>query len=288
MEITVIMTVYNGSAFLAEAIRSVIGQTAPPSEFIIADDGSTDDSAQIAESYASSNPQFPIRVLRFPHRGVCAARNAVLREVKSEWLFNLDADNRIDPDFLEKITAFVSARSDDPKFAFAYPDRVTFGEYTQLRKAEDFEIEKFKTRNLADSNSAMRTDLVRSFGFDPEFDKGWQDYDLFLSMSRAGYRGAAFRSSPLRYRIHRGSKTAQNDRSELMRKMTEKHKGFWTNEEAEKIRAEYSPEAMLRFRLFELLWAKRYGAMILFALKCLFFKPRVFFSKNGIPKLFKK
>ena len=57
--VSVLIPCYNRAAYLGEAIDSALNQTHPPLEVIVVDDGSTDDSAAIAESYGS-----PVRVLR--------------------------------------------------------------------------------------------------------------------------------------------------------------------------------------------------------------------------------
>ena len=286
MEISVIIPAYNAEAFLSTAVKSILAQTAPPIELIVADDGSTDGTAAIAESFACAPAPFPIRVLRLPHQGLCSTRIPLINEAKGEWIFNLDADNWIEPDFLEKIAVFVTENAAlDKNFAFAYPDRLTFGDYVQLRKAEEFELAKFKYRNIVDMNCVFRTDVARRFGFDPTFSNGWVDYDFFLTLAENGFIGKAFHGSPLHYCVHSNSITAGADRCERMRKMTAKHNKFWSPEEAEEVCKLYSPEAMMRYRLFELFWAKRYGAMMAFAAKCLFTRHRVFFSKDGIPKL---
>jgi len=294
MDLSVIIPVYNGEAFLPDAIGSVVAQTRRPAELLVGDDGSTDRSAEVAELFAGVGTGSPgrlhptnIRVLRLPHRGVCATRNELFAEAKGRWVFNLDADNKLEPDFLEKICAFIEEKeAADPKFAFAYPDRLTFGDYVQMRVGEEFGLEKFKRGNIADMNCAVRADVVRKFGFDPEFESGsWEDYDLFLTIARAGYTGAAFHGPPLHYRVHTKSRTARSDRCALMRRLVAKHRGFWTEEEEARVLALYSGEAVARFRMFELLWARRYGALAAFAAKCLFTRPRVFFSRDGIPKL---
>jgi len=287
MDLSVIIPVYNGAAFLPDAIASVFAQTARPAELIIGDDGSTDNSAEIAELFAGGTTPFPARVMRLPHGGVYTTRNALLAEIKTKWFFNLDADNKIPPGFLEKIYAFAVGRSVDPDFAFAYPDRLIFGDCAgnKTRVADEFDIAKFKRGNIVDMNCAVRTDAARRFGFDTDFNDGWGDYDFFLTLARMGYTGAAFHGPPLHYRIRRSSITSLADRSGLMRRMVAKHKGFWTEEEADAVCELYSHEAMSRNRLFELLWTKHYGAMFAFAAKCLFTRPRVFFSRDGIPKL---
>jgi len=85
---SVIIPVYNGAATLARAIESVLGQSRPPSEVIVVDDGSTDETARIAAAY----DRF-IKYVRQPNAGVGAARNAGARIASAEWLAFLDADD---------------------------------------------------------------------------------------------------------------------------------------------------------------------------------------------------
>ena len=101
--ISVIIPVYNGARFLAEAIQSVLDQTLPPDEIIVVDDGSTDGSAAIA---AQNEGVF---VLRQPHYGVGAALNLALNHASGDLLAFLDADDRWLPDKLEKQVAVLMA-----------------------------------------------------------------------------------------------------------------------------------------------------------------------------------
>jgi glycosyltransferase involved in cell wall biosynthesis len=86
--ISVIIPVYNGELYLAEAIESVLAQTYQPVELILIDDGSTDRTAEIARSFEP-----PLRYAYQPNSGVCAARNHGIRLAKGEFLAFLDADD---------------------------------------------------------------------------------------------------------------------------------------------------------------------------------------------------
>ncbi|REJ66498.1 MAG: glycosyltransferase family 2 protein [Planctomycetota bacterium] len=86
--IGVIVPVYNGERYLAAAIESILGQTHLPDEVVVIDDGSTDDSAAIAESFGP-----PVRCLRQANAGVTAARNLGVAECRCELLAFLDADD---------------------------------------------------------------------------------------------------------------------------------------------------------------------------------------------------
>jgi glycosyltransferase involved in cell wall biosynthesis len=86
--ISVITPCYNGAMYLRQTIESVLAQTYPPLEMIVVDDGSTDDSAAIAESFGP-----PVRVIRQTNQGVSAARNRGIAEARGDYLHFLDADD---------------------------------------------------------------------------------------------------------------------------------------------------------------------------------------------------
>ena len=86
--ISVVIPCYNAAAFLRATIESILGQTQPVLEVIVVDDGSTDDSARIAESFGP-----PVRVIRQPNQGESAARNRGIEAAGGDWVAFLDADD---------------------------------------------------------------------------------------------------------------------------------------------------------------------------------------------------
>ena len=95
--VTVMIGVYNGARYLAEAIDSVLAQTHPASELIVVDDGSEDESGAIAESYGP-----PVRCIRQANGGMAASRNRAVAEATGDYFAFLDADDRFRPDKLER------------------------------------------------------------------------------------------------------------------------------------------------------------------------------------------
>lgn len=92
--VSVIVPIYNGEAFLAETIDSVLAQDFRDFEILLIDDGSQDGSPAIAQAYAQSLPF--IRYLEHPgrvNRGVTATRNLGLREAKGEFIAPLSQDD---------------------------------------------------------------------------------------------------------------------------------------------------------------------------------------------------
>lgn len=93
--VSVCMPVYNASRYLRECIDSVLSQTFADFEFLIADDGSDDDSAAIVESYADPR----IRLIRREH-GYIASLNCLLDEARGRYIARMDADDVMLPDRL--------------------------------------------------------------------------------------------------------------------------------------------------------------------------------------------
>jgi glycosyltransferase involved in cell wall biosynthesis len=103
--ITVIIGAYNAERYLGEAIESVLAQTHPSFELIVVDDGSTDRTGEIAESYGDS-----VRCIRQANGGMAAARNRAIPEARGSYLAFLDADDRFPPDKLANQLAVFEAQ----------------------------------------------------------------------------------------------------------------------------------------------------------------------------------
>ncbi len=109
--VTVLMTVFNGSSFLGRAIDSILRQTYLDFEFMIVDDGSTDDSLAIIESYAHHETR--IRLLRNErNQGLAAALNRGLEEARGDYIARMDADDSARPKRLELQVEFMDRHPD--------------------------------------------------------------------------------------------------------------------------------------------------------------------------------
>ena len=93
--VSVVIPCYNQAHFLGEAIESVLKQTYKHFEIVVVDDGSTDNTSEVARRYSG------IRCIEQANQGLSAARNTGIRESKGEYLVFLDADDRLRPIALE-------------------------------------------------------------------------------------------------------------------------------------------------------------------------------------------
>ena len=110
--VSVVVPVRDGERYIVEALDSILGQTTPPSEVVVVDDGSTDSTAILAERYAPT-----VRVLRRPASGQFAAMNAGVDASTGVLLAFLDADDVWTPDSLERRLERM-AENDEPEAVF--------------------------------------------------------------------------------------------------------------------------------------------------------------------------
>src|SRR4051812_20201169 len=98
--VSVVIPIYNRAQFIGEAVSSVLASTYEDFELLLIDDGSTDDSLDIASRVAGGDPR--LRIVELPHGGVAVARNTGLREAAGELIANLDADDAMFPRRIER------------------------------------------------------------------------------------------------------------------------------------------------------------------------------------------
>ena len=103
--VSYIVPVYNGEAYLAEALDSILAQTLPALEVLVVDDGSSDGTPAVARRYGNR-----ITYLRQPHAGQSVARNHGVRVARGDFLAFLDADDLAHPTKLARQVARFEAR----------------------------------------------------------------------------------------------------------------------------------------------------------------------------------
>lgn len=192
--ISIIISSYNYGRFLGEAIESALAQTLSPIEVIVVDDGSTDDSREVARRY-------PVRLIEQANAGVSAARNRGAREAKGDHLVFLDADDILEPDYLAR--CWEALRTAPPDVAYAYTQMRYFGELTGIYESGSFCKKRILEGNLVNVSALMRR---RAFdeagGFDEACQLGLEDADLWVRFLARGFRGVFVAEPLLRYRRH--------------------------------------------------------------------------------------
>lgn len=97
--ISVMMLTYNRESMVSRAIESILKQTYKDFEFIIVDNGSTDNSGKIADEYAQKDDR--IRVIHRSRGSIAAGRNTAIEAAKGDYIVYVDDDDQVEPDYLE-------------------------------------------------------------------------------------------------------------------------------------------------------------------------------------------
>lgn len=227
--VSVVVPCRNYGRYLPESLDSALAQTLRPCQIIVVNDGSTDETAAVAARYAPK-----VVYLETHGAGVCAARNIGLSRVTGEYVIFLDADDLLDPTYIEKTTARIVA-SKDPMEAFVYTQRKVFGATTSVSRYPKFCASYLKGRNFIMVNALIRADVARLVGYDPAFNRGLEDYDFFLSLAAKGYRGLLVDEVLVSIRVHQESTSAcincNYRQLALLRQILRKHGAFFNAEE---------------------------------------------------------
>lgn len=112
--LSIIIPAYNAADTILACVSSAQGEYGISHEVIVADDGSTDRTAELVEGAHFGN----VRVLRCPHKGVSAARNAGLAEARGKWIYFADADDLVSMKEIAKMTAEASLQDDLIMFSY--------------------------------------------------------------------------------------------------------------------------------------------------------------------------
>jgi GT2 family glycosyltransferase len=202
--IAVIIPVYNGSAYLAQAIQSALNQTLPADEIIVVDDGSTDETLAIAGSFPF------VKVHSQENAGVARSRNRGVELSSSKWIAFLDHDDIWEP---RKLEQQMKAIHDTPGVQVCLTGRRNL---TQVGNTSKFvlglpdllpppnQIDRLLYRWLRFVPSCVmlqRSLFERVGGFDPTL-RYSEDWDMWLRIEQAGAVFVCCGEPLLQYRIH--------------------------------------------------------------------------------------
>jgi glycosyltransferase involved in cell wall biosynthesis len=191
--ISVVLPTYNRSELIREAVESALSQTRAPSEVVVVDDGSEDDTVAGLETYSDR-----ISVLRQANAGVSAARNRGIRESRSEWIAFLDSDDLWNEEHLARLIDILE-RHPQLQWACSNAQLETkrgdpcepFNGADTLRRArcgngviEDFLAAAAVGVQFITSEFIVRRDLLQTLGGFDEGLRHGEDLDLWWRIAR--------------------------------------------------------------------------------------------------------
>ncbi len=205
--ISVLMSVYNGQTYVAEAVESILAQTFGEFEFLIIDDGSKDDSPAIVRRYEQKDKR--IKFVSRTNKGLTKTLNELFAKSRGEFVARMDCDDVALP---QRFALQVEALGKDPGLVCVGGNfQLIDGQgrlLTTLRPPpDDATIQKqaLAGHGAICHPAAMirREALLKISGYDEEF-KIAQDLDLWLRLGEVGKLGNVPRTV-LKFRLHEGS-----------------------------------------------------------------------------------
>lgn len=214
-KISVVIPCYNYARKLPDAVRSAFNQTRQVDEIIIVDDGSTDETAKVAKALVDElGPR--VRFLSKENGGVATARNAGIEVSSGDYILCLDADDRIEPQFIE---ATASALDRDRSLGIAYTGLLLVEEGKEPKRSDwpgPFSMERqLKRINQIPTASLFRREAWRRVGgykqrFAPN-GAGSEDAHFWTSILTIGYGAKMATDAPL-FRYSYGSGLVSGNR----------------------------------------------------------------------------
>jgi len=201
--VSVVMSVLNGERFVAEAVRSILSQTLRDFEFIIINDGSTDGTASILDSYVGTDPR--VQVYHQENRGMVESLNRGCGLARGKYIARMDADDIAFPDRLERQVAYLESHPEIAILggAFEVIDASGCRISTIVRETTDQELREILkiATCFQHSTVVMRREAFCAVkGYRKAFRRN-DDYDLFLRMLER-YQGANLPEPVLYCRVH--------------------------------------------------------------------------------------
>lgn len=227
-QVSVVLICYNYGRYLDRALESVFSQTVPTGEVLVIDDGSTDNTHDIVLKYEDR-----VRYVNHGHHGVCFARNLGLQKATGRWIVFLDADDALDPLYVEKT---LQVWRDQPtNLAFIYTQRRDMDQPHLISSFPEFSEAELKKKNYIVVSALMDLGRARVIGYDPAFQDGLEDYDFFLTMVKKGGVGRLLNEPLLYVRSHPETRSLRcgvpSVRWTLLGLLLQKHATYFSAEE---------------------------------------------------------
>jgi glycosyltransferase involved in cell wall biosynthesis len=200
--VSIVVLCHNYGDFLPEAIESALAQDYPNLELIVIDDGSTDDSLEVANRFGDR-----AKVLTQPNHGLARTCNRGANEATGEYFLFLSADDRLEPTYVSELLA---ALARTPDASFAYCSARLFGAESGVAPARPFSaFSLIRGRNYINGSAlTLRQAYLAAGGYPEDLGEGaFDDWDFWLTMVEHGNRGTYVPKPLLHWRRHeRGSK----------------------------------------------------------------------------------
>jgi glycosyltransferase involved in cell wall biosynthesis len=219
--VTAVVTCFNQGSTIAATLASLQGQTTPPVQTLVVDDGSTDPATIAALNEISDAST---RVIRIPNGKVSRARNVGIDAASSDYVLCLDSDDLFEPTFLEKATARLDA-SEEVGLVSSWIE--TMGLARWQVKPEGGDLLGFLHKNNCPGQVLMRRVCwAKAGGYREDMIQGYEDWDFYIAVTKHGWRAEIIPEFLLKYHIAASSSNTAGYkiRPQLVREIVKNHR----------------------------------------------------------------
>lgn len=210
--ISVLLPVYNSAAFVAATLQSILSQTEGNFELLVLNDGSTDASEQVIQSFSDSR----IRYFHHPNMGLVGTLNRGIAEAKGTYIARIDADDICLPERFAKQVAWLEAYPQTALVScfitFINEDGLETGTWPADRQnytAVQVRRQLPYVNCIAHPGVMVRREVLQRYLYNP-VQRHIEDYDLWLRMQAKGEVMEKVPEALLLYRVHSASITTVN------------------------------------------------------------------------------
>lgn len=180
--VSIIVPCYNQAVYLDDALSSVLAQNYPYWECIVVNDGSPDNTAEVAGEWCKRDSRFIY--IEKQNGGLSSARNAGLQAAKGTYVLPLDADDKIDSSYLQKAVTILDA---SPAVSLVYGDAMYFGAKNGAVQLEAYSFKKLLEQNVIYCSAICRLEEIKKAGnYDEALIYGLEDWELWIRLLKNG------------------------------------------------------------------------------------------------------
>jgi len=229
--ISIIIPCYNQGKYLEETVKSALASSYRPLEIVLVNDGSTDNSMEIAKKLEVNHPE--IQVIAQPNGGVAKARNNGIAHAKGKYILPLDGDDLIAENYIQDA---IETLESNPEVKVVYCQAVKFNEQSQ----KPWKLKPFSRHQLAKDNMIFVAALFRKSdaeavgGFSEDMKMGREDWEFWIKMLKNGgeviqlpFVGFFYRLTPTSKRKKTGTNQKKRERIAYL---NAKHLDFFERE----------------------------------------------------------
>ncbi|MDR0829445.1 MAG: glycosyltransferase [Prevotellaceae bacterium] len=252
--ISVIVPCYNQAKYLDECLQSVKNQTFTNWECLIVNDGSPDNTEEIAQHWAENDSRF--RYFKKENGGLSSARNFGIEHALGEWVLPLDADDKISKNYMQ-----LAENEFNNGYTVIYCQAKKFGAKNKLWKMRDFSLYALSKTNMIFCTAFFRkSDWQKVGGYDTNLISGWEDWEFWIAMLKNGGKVLKINEVCFYYRIKKNSmikKLSQekDKKKQILNYFHKKHNDFFSkiNKKIFFVFKSLSPDNQQNMPTFELI-----------------------------------